>query len=363
MSPTIEGQIAALEALVAEQPVEFGRPAQQQNVNGVNGTGECHGQVPGDQPEAGPGFTARQGQNGAGGCHADFRHGTQPPSGQQPPGSGVQQQGQPGAVPQPQAGAKFQNGSNGYVPPQTPEQDNEILTACRYRRRNPPPPVVPVFSLNGSAIATCGNLIGVQAPAKAGKTAFLGAMIGSTIASNGDFFGVTSCGNPQGHALIHFDYEQSPNDHYTCNTRAMIRAGLDAAMDEPGWFRSYCLTGQTMANLVLDLLHSIEVKNLRYIPNRRLIKILLAARIEGFDDRQSPLFDFVDLLGGGNGGFPRAQSPRQNITSQIIFRRHTPTAIQAANVFESPPASDGFDSLRSPLQRFVTGVLTTLEDG
>jgi hypothetical protein len=54
-----------------------------------------------------------------------------------------------------------------------------------------------------------------------------------------DYLGFTSQ-NPQGYALLHFDSEQSPDDHWHCIRRALKRAGLDAP---PPWLHSYCLTG------------------------------------------------------------------------------------------------------------------------
>ena len=113
---------------------------------------------------------------------------------------------------------------------------------------------MPVFQLKGAVIATRGNLVAVQAPAKAGKTAFIGAMTAAPMQPTGDCLGLLSS-NPQSQALIHFDCEQSPNDHYTCNVRALKRAGLKSP---PEWFRSYSMTDQPLGVRKCAFYHEIE---------------------------------------------------------------------------------------------------------
>jgi hypothetical protein len=46
--------------------------------------------------------------------------------------------------------------------------------------------------------------------------------------------------NADGRAVLHFDSEQSPDDHWHMVGRALRRAGL---REPPPWFHSYCLTG------------------------------------------------------------------------------------------------------------------------
>jgi hypothetical protein len=118
-----------------------------------------------------------------------------------------------------------------------------MLDRCKFDINNPPPESPPVFLLKNSVIATRGNLVCVQAGPKAGKTAFIGAMVAAAMGAKGDCLGISSS-NPQGLALIHFDCEQSPVDHHKCNRRALARAECDAPTS---WFRSYCLTGVTLA--------------------------------------------------------------------------------------------------------------------
>jgi hypothetical protein len=57
--------------------------------------------------------------------------------------------------------------------------------------------------------------------------------------SEGDTLGFSSS-NPNSKALLHFDTEQSPDDHHFAVRRILKRANLQAP---PDWFESYCLTG------------------------------------------------------------------------------------------------------------------------
>jgi hypothetical protein len=76
---------------------------------------------------------------------------------------------------------------------------------------------------------------------KTGKSAVVGAMVASAMAGedSGCTLGFTSC-NPKKLALLSFDSEQSPDDHWHQNARALRRAGLQ---EPPSWLYSYCLTG------------------------------------------------------------------------------------------------------------------------
>jgi hypothetical protein len=99
----------------------------------------------------------------------------------------------------------------------------------------------PVFTLNGQSISTAGNLTSIFAQAKAGKSAVVGAIIGSIISlgSEGDFLGWKAVENPNCAAVIHFDTEQSPHDHEQIILRALKRANVEI---QPSWLRSYYLT-------------------------------------------------------------------------------------------------------------------------
>ncbi len=119
-----------------------------------------------------------------------------------------------------------------------------VLSILEQRQFKPgisPPPLRPIYSLGGSIISTPGNLTSITSAIKTGKSAVIGAMIASALADGnaGDLLGFTSS-NPKGFALLHFDSEQSPGDHWYQVTRALKRAGRGQAQL---WLHSYCLTG------------------------------------------------------------------------------------------------------------------------
>ncbi len=128
------------------------------------------------------------------------------------------------------------------APPPMPDADLcAVLDARRFDLLNPPPPTVPIFTIRDMAVATAGNITVVQAPIKAGKTALLGAMIAAGInpkAALDMTLGVRSPG-ADGRAIIHFDCEQSPDDHHAVICNALRRADLGT---QPDYLHSYCLT-------------------------------------------------------------------------------------------------------------------------
>jgi hypothetical protein len=90
-------------------------------------------------------------------------------------------------------------------------------------------------------IATAGNITVPQGGVKSGKTALEGAMIAAAInpeAGEDMTLGIRSPGAGD-RAIIHFDCEQSPDDHHAVICNALRRAGLGIP---PANLRSYCLT-------------------------------------------------------------------------------------------------------------------------
>lgn len=112
-----------------------------------------------------------------------------------------------------------------------------ILETRRFDISHPPAVAVPVYQLGEAIIATPGNIVGIQAQAKAGKSAFVGAMVAAAMGGKGDCLGIVS-ENPRGLAMVHFDTEQAPADHHAGIVRSLYRAGLASP---PTWLRSYRL--------------------------------------------------------------------------------------------------------------------------
>jgi hypothetical protein len=148
---------------------------------------------------------------------------------------------------------------NNAVPVTTPamEQIAATLAAVRFDFQNPPPHSPPIFKLGDAKIATAGNLVGIQAQAKAGKTALIGAMLAATMEPTGDVLGIVS-ENPRGLALVHFDTEQSRADHHAVIRRGLFRAGR---AEPPPWLRSYCVTGLTLKDRKAALAFELERAN------------------------------------------------------------------------------------------------------
>ncbi len=133
------------------------------------------------------------------------------------------------------------------IPPPLESDDlDSILVARKYAQAAPPPRTDPVLWVGETGIAKPGDLVVVQAKVKAGKSAVLGAMMASIMGRHDqghDYLGWRG-DNPLELPLLHFDTEQSPEDHYDLIERARIRAGLEEA---PQWLHSFCLTDVSLA--------------------------------------------------------------------------------------------------------------------
>ena len=134
---------------------------------------------------------------------------------------------------------------------------DDPLLIHRFDCRQRPKESAPVYYLGEIPICTAGNLTTILAAPKAGKTAFFGAMMAATLKPDDatcDTFGIRSS-NPLGHALIHFDNEQSPSDHWKVLDCAMRRAKLT---EQPPWLLSYCLTGFNPVTLQAHIFAQIQ---------------------------------------------------------------------------------------------------------
>ena len=112
-----------------------------------------------------------------------------------------------------------------------------VLATRRFDVSNPPVAAFQIYSINGKAICTSGNLTAISAHIKSGKTAFICACVAASFGLEGDTLGVESS-NPQELAVLHFDTEQSTADHYPVVAKALSRVGVKRP---PDWLRSYRL--------------------------------------------------------------------------------------------------------------------------
>jgi hypothetical protein len=116
----------------------------------------------------------------------------------------------------------------------------KLLEGRRFWIDQEPPPLRPIYRLAGQVVGTPGNLATITAASKVGKTSVMAAMMASALGQPGrDYLGFES-DNTGGLALLHFDSEQSPPDHWRLVDCALRRAGQDT---QPWWLYSYCLTG------------------------------------------------------------------------------------------------------------------------
>lgn len=101
---------------------------------------------------------------------------------------------------------------------------------------------VAVLFLRDIAVANRSNLGLLTALQKAGKSSTVGAIMGAFMADpdhKKDLLGFRAV-NPSGHALVHLDTEQSPQDHEGLVATALVRAGRDKI---PEWIYSYGVKG------------------------------------------------------------------------------------------------------------------------
>ena len=121
----------------------------------------------------------------------------------------------------------------------------EKLAAVEDRRfdaDNPPPDPDPTISLQGTLVATPGNLVVLAGQAKSAKSHAISALLASSMAPDTegrDFLGF-SAPNPDGKAVVYIDCEQSETQFHKLVTGALHRAGLERP---PEWFFGYTLTG------------------------------------------------------------------------------------------------------------------------
>jgi len=138
------------------------------------------------------------------------------------------------------------------------------------------PEARPIFYLKGVPVFTRANIGLLTALEKAGKSSLVSGLMGAAIAGEsrrGDTLRLTAA-NPEGHALIHFDTEQSPQDHEAMHATALRRA--DAATPPP-WLYSYGVKGWEPAKILRTLKRLLREA-------KRLHGGILAVIIDGVAD-------------------------------------------------------------------------------
>jgi len=120
---------------------------------------------------------------------------------------------------------------------------DETLDRYRLDPELEPEPLCPSYRLGNHIIATPGNIETVGGQSKVGKTGLLTGLIAAPMDPVGDVFGLEAH-NPENHALLHIDTEQSKQDHHRVVKVALQRAGKKS----PSWFYSYHLLNVDVAD-------------------------------------------------------------------------------------------------------------------
>ncbi len=129
------------------------------------------------------------------------------------------------------------------------------LAAMEGRRINlssPPPRPEPVLLCAGVPVATRGDITAILAPAKSGKSAWVGAAIaaavvtGEGITTKADCLGIVAGARPDHGIVLLIDTEQSEADQFDLAQRAARRAGVPVL---PDWVLPYNLVGASAGEI------------------------------------------------------------------------------------------------------------------
>ena len=107
---------------------------------------------------------------------------------------------------------------------------------------------LPIIQFGDIDIITRGNLSVMTAKPKDGKSATSGAMLAAIIQcidSIADTFGIKAS-NPENHAVLHLDTEQSIYDHHNGMMNVLKRTGTTTP---PAWLSSYNMLGVSVAEI------------------------------------------------------------------------------------------------------------------
>ena len=137
-----------------------------------------------------------------------------------------------------------------------PVSIGERLAAIRFNIHAPPPQEVTIFQTSaGATIATRGNIGAITAQAKAGKSAFVTAIIAAGITprpDDCDLLGVRAV-NPEALPILLLDTEHSPFHHHALCDRILRRAMLT----ESDQLHAYQLAGFALPELHAALEHLV----------------------------------------------------------------------------------------------------------
>ena len=157
------------------------------------------------------------------------------------------------------------------------------LEACRFDADNPPKAPKPIYLIGDVPICAPGNLTVISGHDKSCKTTFTNAFLAASTGLAGDTLGVTSK-NPHGFAVLHFDTEQSPDDHFANVLTAFARIKLSHS---PQWVRSYCVTAYSPAERLQMFAFALDQAQREYGGIHSILLDGPADLIEDVNDKKS----------------------------------------------------------------------------
>ena len=205
----------------------------------------------------------------------------------------------------------------------------EKLELLRYDPDAPPPPDEACLQLLNRVVGARGNVTGVQAKIKGGKSAVVGAINGAAIRGNysaqGDTLGFEWLGEATG-AILHIDTEQSRADWHAGVKRAEKRAGLPAT----------------------DRLHSYSIVTLKLAERMEILGQKMQALAE------SGGIDCVILDGGADFlASVNNEELATELVSELMMLAHKYNCLIVVIIHENPSTQEGKTRghLGSELQR------------
>jgi len=170
---------------------------------------------------------------------------------------------------------------------QTPELLNWLQNA-EYNPQYKPPLQQPIITIQGRTILTGGNYMTISGKPKAGKTAFISALIGSAlIGANCLGF---ECFVNSNKNIIHLDTEMGEYEYYSNIEQIKKQSELNVL---PGNFKSYKLRGKTAEQIRQAIHYTIN----HFKPELMVIDGLLDTVIDFNDINEcKELTDYLKLI-------------------------------------------------------------------
>ena len=132
-----------------------------------------------------------------------------------------------------------------------------ILKPCEIDFNNPPVLAEKIISINGVALGTEGNLLGITGGEGTGKSNYVGSLISGAISefSEIDTLGTYILQNYDKDAVLLYDTEQSEAQLYK-NISSILKRGKIKSM--PEHFKAYCLTSMSRKERMQAIVQSMD---------------------------------------------------------------------------------------------------------